>query len=107
MSFPVARPDRRILARRRCAEPCVIAFGEGETAPGVLHQLDRRGARVRLLQRGAAPSGDVRILTKAGDEVFGATAWRLGDLVGVRRHSRSEARLRALGQAEVDGDRRR
>ena len=69
MSFPVARPDRRILARRRCAEQCVIEYGQGETTPGVLRQLDLHGARVRLLQRGAALSGDVRILTQAGDEV--------------------------------------
>ena len=98
MSFPVARPDRRILARRRCVEQCVIEYGQGETAPGVLRQLDLHGARVRLLQRGAALSGDLRILTQAGDEVFGATAWRIGDVVGVRRHSRSEARIRALGE---------
>ena len=39
----------------------------------------------------------VRHLTQAGDEVFGATAWRIGDVLGVRRHSRSEARIRALG----------
>ena len=96
MSFPVARPDRRILARRRCAEQCVIEYGQGETTPGVLRQIDLHGARVRLLQRGAALSGDVRILTQAGDEVFGATAWCIGDVVGVRRHSRSEARIRAL-----------
>ncbi|WP_312084540.1 hypothetical protein [Brevundimonas sp.] len=63
----------------------------------MLRQLDLRGARVRLLQRGAALSGDVRILTQAGDEVFGATAWRIGDVVGVRRHPRSEARIRTLG----------
>lgn len=98
MSFPVTRPDRRILARRRCAEQCVIEYGQGKAAPGVLRQLDLHGARVRLLQRGAALSGDVRILTQAGDEVFGATAWRIGDVVGVRRHSRSEARIRALGE---------
>jgi hypothetical protein len=96
MSFPVARPDRRILARRRCAEPCVIEYGQGETAPGVLRQLDPHGARVRLLQHNAAPCGDVRILTQTGDEVFGATAWRIGDVVGVRRHARSEARSKAL-----------
>ena len=82
MSFPVTRPDRRILARRRCAEQCVIEYGQGKAAPGVLRQLDLHVARVRLLQR--------------GDEVFGATAWRIGDVLGVRRHSRSAARIRAL-----------
>lgn len=96
MSFPVARPDRRILARRRCAEQCVIEYGQGETTTGELRQLDLHGARLRLLHRNSALSGDIRILTPAGEEVFGATAWRIGDVVGVRRHSRSEARIRAL-----------
>ena len=96
MSFHFAKPERRILSRRRCAEPCVIEYGKGQTTTGELRQLDSRGARLRLRRQDATLCGDIRILTPAGEEVFGATAWRIGEMVGVSRHSRSEARMRAL-----------
>lgn len=96
MSFPVARPDRRLLSRRRWTESCLVEFGAGETTAGVLAQLDPLGARVRILGPGALPSGDVRIVMEGGDEVFGRTAWRLGSVLGVRRHARSRARRRAF-----------
>lgn len=92
MSYPIAPPDRRLLDRRRCAEPCVVEFGGGVRAAGVLRQLDIHGARVRLLQRDVQHTGDIRITLESGAEVIGATAWRIGDVVGVRRQGRLPAR---------------
>lgn len=85
MSYPVAVPDRRLLARRACARSCVVHFGLGESVPAILHQLDGLGARVRLLRQSPHTPGRLRIVLDDGAEVVGAASWRIGDFLGVNR----------------------
>lgn len=92
MSYPVAIPDRRLMARRACAQPCLVYFGSDPGVPAVLRQLDGLGARLRLVDPPARTPRDVRIVMDDGSELFGAAAWRIGDHVGVRRQTRAHPR---------------
>lgn len=85
MSYPVAVPDRRLLARRTCAQSCVVYFGLGDSVPAILHQLDGLGARLRLLGQPSHTPGRLKIVLEDGDELFGDATWRIGDFVGVSR----------------------
>ena len=85
MSYPVAVPDRRLLARRACTRSCVVHFGLGDSVPAILHQLDGLGARVRLLGQPPHSPGRLRIVLDDGAEVVGAASWRIGDFLGVSR----------------------
>ena len=92
MSYPVAVPDRRFLARRACVQPCVVYFGSDPGVRAVLRQLDGLGARLRLSEPLSCASGDVRIVLDDGSELFGASSWRIGDYIGVRRQTRAHPR---------------
>jgi hypothetical protein len=75
MSFPVARPDRRLMGRKRRAEPCVVSACATGAAPAQLLQLDPTDPTPTRL----------RITLAEGRVVFGETIWRMGDVIGVRR----------------------
>lgn len=85
MSFPVARPDRRLMGRKRRAEPCLVSACTTDAAPARLLQLDPLGARLQLLAPTAPTPTRLRITLAEGGEVFGDTIWRIGDVIGVRR----------------------
>ncbi|MGQ2990190.1 MAG: hypothetical protein ACT6RD_02425 [Brevundimonas sp.] len=87
MSYPVAVPDRRLLARRACTRSCVVYFGRDDGVPATLHQLDGLGARLRLRGRRPHTPGRVRIVLDDGVELFGTVSWRIGDFIGVSRTS--------------------
>ena len=100
MSFPVARPDRRLLTRNRREQSCVVQSGAQAPTPAKLLQLDALGARLKLMEPDAPTARDLRILLDGGVEVFGQATWRIGDTIGVNR-----ARSRDLSAASppLDG----
>ena len=99
MSFPVAVPDRRILARTRCAVPCIVYFGPDDWTAGSLLQLDLHGARLRLDQPRGEVNEKVRLVFADGEELFGRTSWRIGTVIGVQRQARNARLTRAFALA--------
>ncbi|WP_287103983.1 hypothetical protein [Brevundimonas sp.] len=101
MSFPVAVPDRRILARTCCAVPCMVYFGPDDWTAGSLLQLDLHGARLRLKQPRGEVNEEVRLVFADGEELFGRTSWRVGAVIGVQRQARNArlTRISALSLA--------
>ncbi len=100
MSYPVARPDRRLLTRIRSRQFCVVQSGSGDPTPARLLQLDPLGARLRLLAPDAGPTQALRITLACGGELFGETTWRIGDTIGVRRRARAPERPRDAADLE-------
>lgn len=100
MSFPVARPDRRLMGRKRRAEPCVVSACATGAAPAQLLQLDPLGARLRLLDPTDPTPTRLRITLAEGRVVFGETIWRMGDVIGVRR-SRGPAPASRIPSADA------
>lgn len=102
MSFPVARPDRRLLPRTRCGRTCMVQSGAREPTPARLLQLDPLGARLRLLEPDAPAARTLWITLDDGGELFGEATWRIGDTIGVRRRPRPSDRNR--GPADLTPD---
>jgi hypothetical protein len=94
MSFPVARPDRRLLPRLRCGQLCLVQSGALGPTPARLLQLDPLGARLRLLAPHVTAARELRITLDGGGELFGDATWRIGDTIGVRRRARTPERPR-------------
>ncbi|RYG20772.1 MAG: hypothetical protein EON96_00160 [Caulobacteraceae bacterium] len=101
MSFPVARPDRRLMGRKRHAEPCVVSVYPAEAAPARLLQLDPLGARLQLLKPTETPPARVRIMLAEGLEVFGETIWQIGDVIGIRRSRGPDAAARPATESRI------
>lgn len=101
MSFPVARPDRRLMDRKRRAEPCVVSVDPAEAAPARLLQLDALGARLKLLKPTGTPPERVRITVAEGVEIFGETIWQIGDVIGVRRRRGPDAAARPATESLI------
>ena len=102
MSFPVARPDRRLLIRSRCGQSCVVQSSARVSTPAQLLQLDPLGARLRLLEPDAPAARDLRIIVDDGVEILGEATWRIGDTIGVRRRGRVPDRTRGVPDLKPD-----
>ncbi|HRO32047.1 MAG TPA: hypothetical protein PLQ03_01400 [Brevundimonas sp.] len=98
MSFPVAVPDRRILPRQKCAEPCVVHLSAGEMAAARLIQSDLHGVRLRLLEPREATQDTVLVRLEDGRELLAKTRWRIGDVLGLERLPFSAERVRPFRQ---------